>query len=133
MRNLCDKFDKSIALYCLHIQIWRKHLTLNYTLYAKSIKNKQELNQCMNCNSLLKEQYRAEIEHLKADLFVACKKNGIFSSEETWNHLSAEQELQETKLMEAKKQVEIVENQMRNIHDEFDKSITLLKSREEEL
>ena len=55
MRNLRDKFDKSIALYCLHIQIWRKHLTLNYTLYAKSIKNKQELNQCMNCNSLLKE------------------------------------------------------------------------------
>ena len=35
--------------------------------------------------------------------------------------------------METKKQVEIVENQMRNVHDEFDKGIALLKRREEEI
>ena len=86
----------------------------------------------MNRNSLLKE-YVAEIEHLKADLLAAREKNGIFFSEETWNRLSAEQELRETELMEAKKQVEIVENQMRNVRDEFDESIALLKRREEEL
>ena len=50
-----------------------------------------------------------------------------------WNHLSTEQELRETELMEAKKQVEILENQMRNVCDEFNESITLLKRREEEL
>ena len=33
--------------------------------------------------------------------------------------------------MEAKKQMEIVENQMRNVHNEFGESITLLKRREE--
>lgn len=106
--------------------------TLDYALRAKSIKNKPELNQRMNRNSLLKE-YVAEIEHLKADLLAAREKNGIFFSEETWNRLSAEQELRETELMEAKKQVEIVENQMRNVRDEFDESIALLKRREEEL
>jgi len=86
----------------------------------------------MTRNSLLKE-YVAEIEHLKADLLAAREKNGIFFSEETWNRLNAEQELRETELMEAKKQVEIVENQMRNVRDEFDESIALLKRREEEL
>lgn len=86
----------------------------------------------MTRNSLLKE-YVAEIEHLKADLFAAREKNGIFFSEETWNRLTTEQELRETELMEAKKQVEIVENQMRNVRDEFDESIALLKRREGEL
>ena len=86
----------------------------------------------MTRNSLLKE-YVAEIEHLKADLFAAREKNGIFFSEETWNRLTSEQELRETELIEAKKQVEIVENQMRNVRDEFDESIALLKRREEEL
>lgn len=86
----------------------------------------------MTRNSLLKE-YVAEIEHLKADLFAAREKNGIFFSEETWNRLATEQELRETELMEAKKQVEIVENQMRNVRDEFDESIALLKRREGEL
>ena len=106
--------------------------TLDYALRAKSIKNKPELNQRMTRNSLLKE-YVAEIEHLKADLLAAREKNGIFFSEETWNRLNSEQELRETELMEAKKQVAIVENQMRNVRDEFDESIALLKRREEEL
>ena len=86
----------------------------------------------MTRSSLLKE-YVAEIENLKADLLAAREKNGIFFSEETWNRLNSEQELRETELMEAKKQVEIVENQMRNVRDEFDESIALLKRREEEL
>jgi hypothetical protein len=37
--------------------------------------------------------------------------------------LTSEQELREIELIEAKKQVEIVENQMRNVRDEFDESI----------
>ena len=106
--------------------------TLDYALRAKSITNKPELNQRMNRNSLLKE-YVAEIEHLKADLLAAREKNGIFFSEETWNRLNAEQELRKTELMEAKKQVEIVDNQMRNVRDEFDESIALLKRSQEEL
>ncbi|KAJ6496722.1 kinesin 2 [Mycena vitilis] len=106
--------------------------TLDYAMRAKSIRNKPELNQRMTRNSLLKE-YVAEIERLKADVLAAREKNGIFFSEETWQQLSAEQEMRQTELDEAKKQVDIVEGQMRTVRDEFEQSIALLKKREGEL
>ncbi|KAG6909696.1 hypothetical protein DXG01_015897 [Tephrocybe rancida] len=106
--------------------------TLDYAIRAKSIRNKPELNQRTTRNSLLKD-YVAEIERLKADLMAAREKNGIFFSEETWNQMIADQELQKTELTEAQKQVEIVEGQMRGVRDEFEQSIGLLKIREGEL
>ncbi|KAJ7774850.1 P-loop containing nucleoside triphosphate hydrolase protein [Mycena metata] len=106
--------------------------TLDYAMRAKSIRNKPELNQRMTRNSLLKE-YVVEIERLKADVLAAREKNGIFFSEETWQQLSAEQEMRQTELEEAKKQVGIVEGQMRTVREEFEQSIALLKKREGEL
>jgi kinesin family member 11 len=106
--------------------------TLDYALRAKSITNKPEVNQRMTRNSLLKE-YVAEIERLKSDLLAAREKNGIFFSEETWNQMTVEQELRSTELEEAKKQTEIVENQMRAVQEEFEQSVGLLKIREGEL
>ncbi|KAG5638375.1 hypothetical protein H0H81_000386 [Sphagnurus paluster] len=106
--------------------------TLDYAIRAKSIKNKPELNQRTTRNSLIKD-YVAEIERMKADLVAAREKNGIFFSEETWNQMTAEQELKNTELEEAKKQVAIVEGQMRVVREEFDQSIGLLKIREGEL
>lgn len=106
--------------------------TLDYALRAKSIRNKPEVNQRMTRNALLKE-YVAEIERLKSDLLAAREKNGIFFSEETWNQMAMEQELRSTELEEAKKQAEIVENQMRAVQEEFEQSIGLLKIREGEL
>uniref|UniRef100_A0A8H7Y5S6 Kinesin motor domain-containing protein n=1 Tax=Psilocybe cubensis TaxID=181762 RepID=A0A8H7Y5S6_PSICU len=106
--------------------------TLDYALRAKSIRNKPEVNQRMTRNSLLKD-YIIEIEQLKADLLAAREKNGIYFSEETWKQRVAESELRETELIEAKKQVTIIENQMRAVRDEYDQSIALLKRREEEL
>ncbi|KAF7323016.1 Kinesin motor domain-containing protein [Mycena chlorophos] len=106
--------------------------TLDYALRAKSIRNKPELNQRMTRNSLLKE-YVAEIERLKADVLAAREKNGMWFSEESWAQISAEQELRQTELDEAKKQVVIIEGHMRNVRDEFDQSIALLKKRENEL
>ncbi len=106
--------------------------TLDYALRAKSIRNKPELNQRMNRNSLLKE-YVAEIDRLKSDLLAAREKNGIYFSEESWNKMTVENELRQTELVEAKKQVSIIENQLRNVRDEFDQSIALLKLKEQEL
>ncbi|CAK5277692.1 unnamed protein product [Mycena citricolor] len=106
--------------------------TLDYALRAKSIRNKPELNQRMTRNSLLKE-YVAEIERLKADVLAAREKNGIILSEESWAQLTAEQEMRQTELDEVKKQVEIVEGQMRAVREEFEQSIGLLKLREGEL
>jgi len=106
--------------------------TLDYALRAKSIKNKPEINQRMNRNSLLKE-YVAEIDRLKSDLLAVREKNGIYFSEESWNQMNIENELRRTELVEAKKEVTIVENQLRNVRNEFDQSIALLKQREQEL
>ncbi|KAJ7285810.1 kinesin 2 [Mycena rebaudengoi] len=106
--------------------------TLDYAMRAKSIRNKPELNQRMTRNSLLKE-YVVEIERLKADVLAAREKHGIFFSEERWMQLSAEQEMCQTELEEAKKQVEIVEGQMRTVREEFEQSIALLKKRDEDL
>ncbi|KAK0228559.1 kinesin 2 [Armillaria fumosa] len=106
--------------------------TLDYAMRAKSIRNKPEVNQRMTRNSLLKE-YVAEIERLKADVLAAREKNGIFFSEETWNQMTAEQELRDTEIVEARKQVEIVEGQMKVVREEFEESIGRLKLREAEL
>src|ERR1700761_5113256 len=106
--------------------------TLDYALRAKSIRNKPELNQRMTRNSLLKE-YVAEIERLKADVLAAREKNGIFFSEERWAQIDSERELRETEIAEAKKQVEIIEKQMRVVREEFEQSIGLLMKRESEL
>lgn len=106
--------------------------TLDYALRAKSIRNKPEVNQRMSRNALLKE-YVGEIERLKADVLAAREKNGIFFSEETWNQMTAEQELKDTEMQEAKKQVEIVESQLRNVREEFEQSIALLMKRDGEL
>lgn len=106
--------------------------TLDYALRAKSIRNKPEVNQRMSRNALLKE-YVGEIERLKADVLAAREKNGIFFSEETWNQMTAEQELKDTEMQEARKQVEMVESQLRNVREEFEQSIALLMKRDGEL
>ncbi|KAG1853753.1 P-loop containing nucleoside triphosphate hydrolase protein [Suillus subalutaceus] len=106
--------------------------TLDYAIRAKSIRNKPEINQRMTRNSLLKE-YVAEIERLKADVLAAREKNGIFFSEETWNQLTTEQELRQTEMEEAKKQVEIGESQLRSVREEFEQSIALLMKTDGEL
>jgi kinesin family member 11 len=71
------------------------------------------VNQCMTRNAL--KEYVAEIERLKADVLAAREKNGNFFSEEMWHRMSAEQELKETEVAEARKQVEIIENQLRSV------------------
>ena len=106
--------------------------TLDYAIRAKSIRNRPEVNQRMTRYSLLTE-YVAEIERLKADVLAAREKNGIILPEERWNQIMADQELHETEMQEARKQVEIVESQLRNVRDEFEQSIALLMKRDGEL
>lgn len=106
--------------------------TLDYAMRAKSIRNKPEVNQRMSRNALLKE-YIGEIERLKSDVLAAREKNGIYFSEETWTQLSSEHELRQTEVEESKKQVEIIESQMRSVREEFEQSIALLMKTDGEL
>lgn len=106
--------------------------TLDYAMRAKSIRNKPEVNQRMSRNALLKD-YITEIERLKSDLLAAREKNGIYFSEETWQQINTENELRQTEAEEAKKQVEMIESQMRSVRDEFEQSIALLMRTDGEL
>lgn len=106
--------------------------TLDYAMHAKSIRNKPEINQRMTRNALLKE-YIAEIERLKSDVLATREKNGIFFSQEHYDQMESEKELRQTELEEAKKQVEVIEKQMRAVREEFEQSIGLLMRTDSEL
>ncbi|KAI0647148.1 kinesin-domain-containing protein [Trametes meyenii] len=106
--------------------------TLDYAIRAKSIRNRPEVNQQMTRNALIKD-YVAEITRLHADLRAVREKSGIILSEETWAKMSAEQELRETERLEAQKQVEILENQMKAVREEFEEAMALLARTDEEL
>lgn len=106
--------------------------TLDYAIRAKSIRNKPEVNQRMSRNALLKE-YIGEIERLKSDVLAAREKNGIYFSEDTWAQLNADHELRQTQVEEAKKQMEMIESQMRSVREEFEQSIALLMKTDGEL
>ncbi|KAI0362221.1 kinesin-domain-containing protein [Trametes cingulata] len=106
--------------------------TLDYAIRAKSIRNRPEVNQQMTRNALIKD-YVAEITRLHADLRAVREKSGIILSEETWAKMSAEQELRETERLEAMKQVEILENQMKAVREEFEEAMALLARTDEEL
>ncbi|KAH9856982.1 kinesin-domain-containing protein [Lenzites betulinus] len=106
--------------------------TLDYAIRAKSIKNRPEVNQQMTRNSLIKD-YVAEITRLHADLRAVREKSGIIVSEESWAKMTAEQELRETELIEAMKQVEILQSQIKAVREEFEEAMALLARTDEEL
>lgn len=106
--------------------------TLEYALRAKSIRNKPEINQRLTKNALIKE-YVGEIERLKADVLAAREMNGIYFSQDSWDQISAEQEMHQTLHEEAKRRVATAESQLGAVREEFEQSIALLLKREEEL
>jgi kinesin family protein 11 len=106
--------------------------TLDYALRAKSIRNKPEVNQRMTRNALLKE-YVGEIERLKADVMAAREKNGIFFSEENWNKINTEHELKVTEAEESRRQIEVIEGQLKAVREEFEQSMSLLMKTDGEL
>lgn len=86
----------------------------------------------MTRNALLKE-YVAEIERLKADVMAAREKNGIFFSEENWSKINAEHELKVTEAEESRRQIEVIDGQLRAVREEFEQSIALLMKTDGEL
>lgn len=86
----------------------------------------------MTRNALLKE-YIAEIERLKADVMAAREKNGIFFSEENWNRINAEHELKVTEAEESRRQIEVIEDQLKAVREEFEQSMALLMKTDGEL
>ena len=66
-------------------------------------------------------------------LQAAREKNGIYFDAEHWKTVSAEQEALREQHNESRRQLEIIDIQMRAVREEFEESMALLHSREDEL
>lgn len=69
----------SPAVHCLEETL----STLDYAHRAKNIKNKPEVNQKMMKSTLIKDLY-GEIERLKAEVYAAREKNGVYMPKERY-------------------------------------------------
>ncbi|XP_050383598.1 kinesin-like protein KIN-5C isoform X2 [Argentina anserina] len=69
----------SPAVHCLEETL----STLDYAHRAKNIKNKPEVNQKMMKSTLIKDLY-GEIERLKAEVYAAREKNGVYIPKERY-------------------------------------------------
>ncbi|KAI5674373.1 hypothetical protein M9H77_14737 [Catharanthus roseus] len=75
----------SPAVHCLEETL----STLDYAHRAKHIKNKPEVNQKMMKSTLIKDLY-GEIERLKAEVYAAREKNGVYIPKERYFQEEAE-------------------------------------------
>ena len=106
--------------------------TLDYALRAKSIRNKPEVNQHMPKDALVQD-YVALVTRLKSELHAAREKQGVYFSDDTWSQMVAEQELKETEMKELKKQIEILDAQLRRAREEFEELMGLFMKKDAEL
>ncbi|KAG2682990.1 hypothetical protein I3843_10G011500 [Carya illinoinensis] len=75
----------SPAVHCLEETL----STLDYAHRAKNIKNKPEVNQKMMKSTLIKDLY-GEIERLKAEVYAAREKNGVYIPKERYHQEESE-------------------------------------------
>lgn len=81
----------------------------------------------------LLSQYAIEIERLKADVIAAREKNGIYLSGESWAEISSEHESRKTALVEAKRQGDIYQSQLRTTREQFEQALRVLGVRDTDL
>ncbi|KAL1407756.1 Kinesin-related motor protein [Vanrija albida] len=93
--------------------------TLDYALRARSIKNKPEVNAHLTKAGLLKE-YVGDIERLKAELFSARERNGIYIPDDQWREMSDKQTRQRSDYDEAQQRVRAVEVELKTRKAEFE-------------
>jgi kinesin family member 11 len=96
--------------------------TLDYSLRAKSIKNKPERNERMKKNELL-STYAMEIERLKLELWNQREKAGIYISQERWEELTMAEEALKTELEDLKVKLIGLEEVIR-LKDKNEKELT---------
>lgn len=106
--------------------------TLDYAARAKSIRNRPEANSRLTKAALL-SAYASEIERLKADVLAAREKSGVYLSDESWKEISDTHESRRKDLMEAKRQSDICQSQLRTTQEQFDQALRLLGTRDAEL
>ncbi|KAI4348947.1 hypothetical protein L6164_009607 [Bauhinia variegata] len=139
----------SPAVHCLEETL----STLDYAHRAKHIKNKPEVNQKMMKSTLIKDLY-GEIERLKAEVYAAREKNGVYIPKERYYQEESERKAMadqieqmgltlethqkqledlQTKYVDQVRQCSDLSNKLDNTENNLSKTTKLLANTEEEL
>ncbi|XP_004303542.1 PREDICTED: 125 kDa kinesin-related protein isoform X2 [Fragaria vesca subsp. vesca] len=104
----------SPAVHCLEETL----STLDYAHRAKNIKNKPEVNQKMMKSTLIKDLY-GEIERLKAEVYAAREKNGVYIPKERYYQEESERKAMADKIEQMGLTQETHQKKFEELHDKY--------------
>ncbi|XP_010553387.1 PREDICTED: kinesin-like protein KIN-5C [Tarenaya hassleriana] len=104
----------SPAVHCLEETL----STLDYAHRAKHIKNKPEVNQKMMKSTLIKDLY-GEIERLKAEVYAAREKNGVYIPKDRYYEEESERKAMAEKIEQMGVQIENYQKQLEELQDKY--------------
>ncbi|XP_010520703.1 PREDICTED: kinesin-like protein KIN-5C [Tarenaya hassleriana] len=104
----------SPAVHCLEETL----STLDYAHRAKHIKNKPEVNQKMMKSTLIKDLY-GEIERLKAEVYAAREKNGVYIPKERYYQEESERKAMAEQIEQMGIQIENYQKQLEELQDKY--------------
>ncbi|KAI0895705.1 kinesin-domain-containing protein [Annulohypoxylon nitens] len=87
--------------------------TLDYAFRAKNIRNKPQVNQRINKETLLRELTH-EIERLRSELIVTRQRNGVYLTNESYEEMTAQSESRRIQNDEQAAKIETLESNLRN-------------------
>lgn len=104
----------SPAVHCLEETL----STLDYAHRAKNIKNKPEVNQKMMKSTLIKDLY-GEIERLKAEVYAAREKNGVYIPKERYYQEESERKAMADQIEQMGVTLETHQKQFEELQDKY--------------
>ncbi|XP_010271626.1 PREDICTED: kinesin-like protein KIN-5C [Nelumbo nucifera] len=105
----------SPAVHCLEETL----STLDYAHRAKHIKNKPEVNQKMMKSTLIKDLY-GEIDRLKAEVYAAREKNGVYIPKERYYQEESERKAMAEQIEQMGVMLETNQKQIEELQDKYD-------------
>ncbi|KAK6944046.1 Kinesin motor domain [Dillenia turbinata] len=108
----------SPAVHCLEETL----STLDYAHRAKNIKNKPEVNQKMMKSTLIKDLY-SEIDRLKAEVYAAREKNGVYVPKERYYQEESERKAMADQIEQMAATLESHQKQIEELQDKYDTQV----------
>ncbi|KAK1404707.1 kinesin-like protein KIN-5C [Heracleum sosnowskyi] len=108
----------SPAVHCLEETL----STLDYAHRAKNIRNKPEVNQKMMKSTLIKDLY-GEIDRLKAEVYAAREKNGVYMPKERYYQEESERKAMADQIEQMGVTIENHQKQFEELRAKFDAEV----------
>ncbi|XP_078434757.1 P-loop containing nucleoside triphosphate hydrolases superfamily protein [Wolffia australiana] len=96
--------------------------TLDYAHRAKNIKNRPEVNQKMMKSTLIKDLY-GEIDRLKAEVYAAREKVGVYIPKERYQQEEAERKAMAEQIEQMNATIETYQKQISDLQEKYDSEI----------